>query len=64
MKSSDVLSGLKVAILTVGYVGMVPIMAQKSDLGVIIAGVRTPYVIRRVPIRPTTTWSGSATSMA
>lgn len=42
------LRGWKFAILTGGYVGMVPITAQKSDLIVIISGARTPYVVRNM----------------
>lgn len=49
VKLGDVLRGWKFAMLAGGYVGMVPITAQKSDLVVIIAGARTPYVVRPVP---------------
>ena len=49
VKFGDMLRGWKFAIFAGGYVGMVPITAQKSDLVVIIAGARAPYVVRRVP---------------
>jgi hypothetical protein len=49
VKLGDVLRGWKFAMFAGGYVGMVPITAQKSDLVVVIAGARAPYVVRRVP---------------
>ena len=42
----DTLRGWKFAIFAGGYLGMVPITAQKSDLVVIISGIRTPYAVR------------------